>query len=186
MKMLNYTSRSSNYRTKKTPQSHDLQKLLHHFNVPSGETIVSRTILHVPFLSTWILSLWNKPFLPKAWVAFKLFVFIWQKNAEIPLKVSVITLAIIFCTVILRTGENLRRVLLPVKSLFFLCVPPFLLDCTAGCQDFWRQERVFHSHGLIKTVIIQLYSFFHAKPLAVQLRSILYYTNHDDLSTLAV
>jgi len=94
--------------------------------------------------------------------------------------------SIILCTVILRTGQNLIRVLLPVKSLFFLCVPPFLLDCTAGCQDFWRQERVFHSHGLIKTVIIQLYSFFHSKPLAVQLRNILYYINHDDLSTLTV
>jgi hypothetical protein len=61
---------------------------------------------------------------------------LYDKNTEIPLKVSVITLAIVLCTVILRTQEYLGRVLLPVKSLFFLCVPLSLLDCIAGCQDF--------------------------------------------------
>jgi len=148
--------------------------------------MVNRTFLNVPFLSTWILSLWNKPFLPLAWVAYKLFIFFYGKKYWNP-STSFShhsRYQLVHCHS--ENREYLRHLLLQVKSLFLLCIPLFLLDCNAGCQDFWWQERVFHSHWLIKTAIIQLYSFFHSKPLALQLRNILYYTNHNDLSTMAV
>ena len=60
-----------------------------------------------------------------------------------------------------------KVVIFPVRSSLLTA-----LHC--GMSRFLTTRTTLYSNGLIKTVIIQSYSSFHSRPLAVQLHNILY------------